>query len=489
MCSPHAPYPFILLSLFHSTHRSLCKWFQEYSIRHRVTQTFTDGTPYLDLPPKEELTVEVVFSARERAIYDHAKKELGEEMRAIGNMTSWWPTWNTGATKMRRLASHFMNETNPFVTGIARFMGNANMPASNVAAGVAGGTWENREVTNGHEGMKHATIANIDLTRYPQGLRASILETLQKPPAEFECPICYEQADDSYALTGCGHVFCPGCIIPIACAKDICPMCRTQMHSAFVSVVKAEVAAAPQPEVPLQLSQDKQGNEVVPAGGEPAADAPMTEQFVYERTQMSSKIRAMLAQIRSVRAEDPTAKFIVFTQFESTIRAIEAGLTSDGHHHQKIAGAMTQNQRSRTLAEFNENENCTVFILTVRSGACGLNLTAANHVFLMEPCLNPAQELQAVGRCHRITQTKTVYAHRFVVKDTIEEVCTMPTDIILRPFLKRKKSPTTGTARGKGWRRWRQNKYHDIWACGKVLRTPCTVDNIFVLYSCLHLIV
>ena len=62
-----------------------------------------------------------------------------------------------------------------------------------------------------------------------------------------------------------------------------------------------------------------------------------------------------------------------------------------------------------------------VFVITIKAGAMGITLTAASAVFLMEPAIDPALEIQAAGRIHRLGQTKNVLVHRMVVKDTIEE--------------------------------------------------------------------
>lgn len=62
-----------------------------------------------------------------------------------------------------------------------------------------------------------------------------------------------------------------------------------------------------------------------------------------------------------------------------------------------------------------------VFLLSVKTGSVGLNLTRANHVFMLEPCLNPALELQAIGRVHRIGQTKEVFIKYLVMESTVEE--------------------------------------------------------------------
>lgn len=73
-------------------------------------------------------------------------------------------------------------------------------------------------------------------------------------------------------------------------------------------------------------------------------------------------------------------------------------------------------QRTKAIEAFQQDPPTTVFILTLRSAACGINLTAASHVFLLEPCLNPAVEAQAIGRAWGMGQTRSVAVKRLYVK-------------------------------------------------------------------------
>jgi SNF2 family DNA or RNA helicase len=72
------------------------------------------------------------------------------------------------------------------------------------------------------------------------------------------------------------------------------------------------------------------------------------------------------------------------------------------------------------VRQFQEDPNCPLFLISLKAGGVGLNLTAAEYVFLLDPWWNPAVEAQAIDRTHRIGQTREVFAYRIVADDTIE---------------------------------------------------------------------
>jgi len=78
-------------------------------------------------------------------------------------------------------------------------------------------------------------------------------------------------------------------------------------------------------------------------------------------------------------------------------------------------------KRAKAIEAFQNDPPTTVFLLSVRSGAVGITLTAASIVYMMEPCLNPALEEQAIGRVHRMGQTRPVTVKRLWIEDSIEE--------------------------------------------------------------------
>lgn len=73
------------------------------------------------------------------------------------------------------------------------------------------------------------------------------------------------------------------------------------------------------------------------------------------------------------------------------------------------------------MRRFQEDPDCRLFLISLKAGGHGLNLTAADYVFILDPWWNPAVEAQAVDRAHRIGQTRPVFAYRIIARDTVEE--------------------------------------------------------------------
>merc|ERR1712228_1147967 len=114
-------------------------------------------------------------------------------------------------------------------------------------------------------------------------------------------------------------------------------------------------------------------------------------------------------------------KSLIFTSFSKSLDWICSELKQNGFEYRTLTGSMSMNKRKKQLDEFSNNPSVDVFVLTVRSGAVGITLTAANHVFMMEPQFNPALYRQAINRVYRLGQKKTVHIHTLIMKDSIEE--------------------------------------------------------------------
>ncbi len=130
----------------------------------------------------------------------------------------------------------------------------------------------------------------------------------------------------------------------------------------------------------------------------------------------SAKIEALLEEIEN---KSPEHKILVFSQFVSMLELIRKELIKRGISFEYLTGE-TKN-RADKVNEFQENEGVRVFLISLKAGGTGLNLTEADYVYLVDPWWNPAVENQAIDRCYRIGQKKNVVAVRLICPNTIEE--------------------------------------------------------------------
>jgi SNF2 family DNA or RNA helicase len=131
----------------------------------------------------------------------------------------------------------------------------------------------------------------------------------------------------------------------------------------------------------------------------------------------SAKLDVLLEQLREVI--EGGHKALVFSQFTSLLRIVRNHLDADGVAYEYLDGA-TRDRQAR-VEHFQNDADCRLFLISLKAGGLGLNLTAAEYVFLLDPWWNPAVEAQAVDRAHRIGQTRQVFAYRLIARDTVEE--------------------------------------------------------------------
>jgi superfamily II DNA or RNA helicase len=135
------------------------------------------------------------------------------------------------------------------------------------------------------------------------------------------------------------------------------------------------------------------------------------------RTMPSSKLEALLVHLREVVEEG--RKALVFSQFTSFLGIVKSALEAEHIAFSYLDGKTRD--RSAAIEKFQTGRECPVFLISLKAGGLGLNLTEAEVVFLLDPWWNPAVEAQAIDRAHRIGQTRPVFAYRLVSKDTVEE--------------------------------------------------------------------
>lgn len=137
--------------------------------------------------------------------------------------------------------------------------------------------------------------------------------------------------------------------------------------------------------------------------------------FTYD----SVKTNVLIEELQNITG---THKALVFSQFTSMLDLLERDFAKNNIAYLRLDGNTALDKRQELVNRFNGNDSPEkVFLISLKAGNAGLNLTAADYVFLFDPWWNTAVQQQAIDRTHRIGQTKTVFAYNMVCKNTIEE--------------------------------------------------------------------
>ncbi len=125
--------------------------------------------------------------------------------------------------------------------------------------------------------------------------------------------------------------------------------------------------------------------------------------------------------VRELTENTGNHKALVFSQFLGMLSLIRQELERLNIPYVYFDGSTSATEREKAIRRFQDDEECRVFLISLKAGGVGLNLTAADYVYIVDPWWNPAVEQQAIDRTHRIGQTKNIFAYRLICKDTIEE--------------------------------------------------------------------
>uniref|UniRef100_A0A162AG17 Uncharacterized protein n=1 Tax=Daucus carota subsp. sativus TaxID=79200 RepID=A0A162AG17_DAUCS len=226
-----------------------------------------------------------------------------------------------------------------------------------------------------------------ELSNNPELLKkmAAILDGSE----ELECPICLS-APNNIVITRCAHIYCQSCILrTLKRDRPRCPLCRHDLS-------ESDIFSAP----------TEQSNAEIASSGE------------------SSRITALLKLLSEARDQDPTAKSVVFSQFRKMLILLEEPLKTAGFNVLRLDGSMIATKRAQVIKDFGvpaPNGRPTVLLASLRASSTGVDLAAANRVYLLEPWWNPEVDDQAINRVHLTGQTKDVTVVRIVARNSIEE--------------------------------------------------------------------
>lgn len=203
------------------------------------------------------------------------------------------------------------------------------------------------------------------------------------------CSICLDLFNVP-VITPCNHIYCFQCITNVLnMSQHSCPLCRRRIDSSGLSLV-----------YPLN-----------------------------NNTNNSSIHHSKVNKIKElVEGADESDKFLIFFQFQHSITYVEKMLNEVNWKYKQLHGGMSQRAREKALHAFEHDPETRIFLLSVRSGSVGINLTSANRVILFEPCMQKSVEKQAIGRVWRMGQTRPVRVDRLITENTLEQKIADATD-------------------------------------------------------------
>uniref|UniRef100_A0AAX7U753 Helicase-like transcription factor n=1 Tax=Astatotilapia calliptera TaxID=8154 RepID=A0AAX7U753_ASTCA len=248
-----------------------------------------------------------------------------------------------------------------------------------------------------HPDLLAKMSSDLGAAATPAELRERLIEKLRLVLAsgsDEECSVCLDSVRLP-VITHCAHVYCRPCIAQVISTSGQvahCPLCRGEIKT-------SELVEFPQEEM-------EEENITKP-----------------ERWRTSSKVQALMGNLLRLRSKDSSIKCLVVSQFTRFLTILETPLREHGFSFVRLDGTMTQKKRTQVIQEFQSSaaDSPTIVLLSLKAGGVGLNLTAASHVFLMDPAWNPATEEQCIDRCHRLGQKRKVVVTKFIVKDSVEE--------------------------------------------------------------------
>lgn len=229
------------------------------------------------------------------------------------------------------------------------------------------------------------------------------------------CSLCQDDIEEGKRKATCGHCFHRDCLGEYLEQAPQLPSGGVGCPACFVPLTWADEAEVERDDDIVE--EDQPGDAQRSSKGR----SSIMQKIKTSEFRSSTKIEALVQEIKKMESADSTNKALVFSQFTRFLELIEWRLKREGISAATVLGSMSIQSRNNIIVSFQTEPSLKVLLISLKAGGEGLNLQAANHIFLMDPWWNPAAEAQAIQRAHRIGQIRPVKALRFVAAETIEE--------------------------------------------------------------------
>ena len=227
------------------------------------------------------------------------------------------------------------------------------------------------------------------------------------------CYICTNIIETGILTNACGHLCCEGCFQAwMGHGHRTCPMCKTRLTPRDVHRVVYRTRQLSMAPTGLRPAESTSFRQLAP-------DTRHAIEAVGIEGGNGSKLDLLMRHLLYL---DRTTgeKSLVFSSFARGLDLVAESLTHHGLAYVRLEGSGGK-RASAAIEAFQHAPDVRVLLLHSEAQSAGLNLLAATHLFLLEPLLNHAMELQAIGRVHRIGQTRPTHVYGYMVHDTVEE--------------------------------------------------------------------
>ncbi|GJJ09896.1 hypothetical protein Clacol_004120 [Clathrus columnatus] len=361
-------------------------------LRREKNMRDRDGKRIVELPAKEITVERLEFSPLERKIYDSmytdAKKNF-DRLNAKGLVGKNYTHILAMLMRLRRAVLH------PSLVQLSR-------EESAAPEGVDDSPVTLRSLIDQFIGEKKGDgDSDGPSSTFAKGVLTTLDEVNQQ-----ECAVCLDLMEHPALVPNCLHTCCKSCILAFfqACEEKgeegYCPICRSGpiKESQLIELVK----------------KHDNGDSNDPSS--PAVTLRKND-FNY-----STKLKVLMEDLRRLRDQDPCFRVVVFSQFTSFLDLIEMVLRRDEFAFCRFDGDMSVKNKAAAVEEFTKpSRNGKVFVVSLKAGGVGLNLTVADHVYMMDFEFYNDIKLSAIDRVHRIGQERTVYVKQYIISHTIED--------------------------------------------------------------------
>ncbi|CAO1633738.1 unnamed protein product [Sympodiomycopsis kandeliae] len=362
-----------------------------------------DGKPIVDLPSKTMDIQHLEFSEIERKIYDLCYDRAWvqyQRLRNDGSMSRNLSVIFSVLMKLRQAVCHPLLVLQAMQASHARAkeadegnMGTMDEETEKevkelVAKYQAG---QQSDQQDAEDAVANLAEEGIDSNELIQGRD------------EEACPLCHDVKSEPSGLP-CGHSACRSCLIEDMQKREdegektVCRVCG---------------------QGPFGI-QDVQ-NAVKSEGSKSIVANPFGKPSDREQLRSCTKLDALVSDLSRLRMEDPNLKGVIFSQFTSFLDLVEIVLKRHHHPFLRLDGSTSQKDRQEILSTFASHSSHMLILISLRAGGVGLNLTSANHVWLLDVWWAGQIEDQCIDRIHRIGQERDVFVHRYLIQNSIED--------------------------------------------------------------------